>query len=66
MASPPPVAFYISSHGFGHASRDTAIVNALHARVPDLPVVVCSQVPAWFLDSSIARPYGRRECARDT
>lgn len=66
MASPPPVAFYISSHGFGHASRDSAIINALLAGVPDLPVVVCTQVPAWFLDSSIARPYERRECACDT
>ena len=26
---PPVVVFYISGHGFGHASRDIEVINAL-------------------------------------
>ena len=34
------IAFYISSHGFGHASRDIELIHALFARQPDARIVV--------------------------
>ena len=34
------VAFYISGHGFGHASRQIELINALGTRRPDLSIVV--------------------------
>lgn len=42
------VVFYISGHGFGHASRSIEIINALVAARPDARVVVRSQVPPWL------------------
>ncbi len=45
--------FYISGHGFGHASRDIQIVNALARRLPGLRVALRTMVPEWFLQSSL-------------
>ena len=44
--------FYITGHGFGHASRTLEVVNALLAVRPETRVVVRSRVPAWFLRAS--------------
>jgi hypothetical protein len=44
------VAFYISGHGFGHASRSIELINALRERQPDLRVVVRSQVAPWLFE----------------
>jgi hypothetical protein len=49
------VAFYISGHGFGHASRAIAVLNALVDRRPDVRVVIRSEVAPWFV-SRTARP----------
>ena len=45
--------FYISGHGFGHASRDIQVINALARRVPGLRVVLRTMVPEWFLRASL-------------
>jgi L-arabinokinase len=45
MASPRPIVFYISGHGFGHASRDIEIIRALRGLAPDRPITVCTQAP---------------------
>ena len=47
------VVFYISGHGFGHASRDTEVIGALVRRRPDAQVVVRTTVPRWFLERSL-------------
>ena len=49
------VVFYISGHGFGHASRSIEIINALIDRRPDLRVVVRSSVAPWLVGRT-ARP----------
>ena len=46
---PVTVAFYISGHGFGHAVRQLAIVEALAARRPEARIVVRSSVPEWLV-----------------
>lgn len=43
------VVFYISGHGFGHASRSIEIINALIERQPDLRVIIRSSVAAWLV-----------------
>ena len=43
------VAFYISGHGFGHASREVEVINALGALRPDLRIVIRSAVDAKLL-----------------
>jgi hypothetical protein len=44
------IAFYISGHGFGHASRSIEVINALVDRQPDLRVIVRSQVASWLFE----------------
>jgi L-arabinokinase len=44
------VAFYITGHGFGHATRMGAVATALAARVPDLRLTVISTIPRWLVD----------------
>lgn len=43
------VVFYISGHGFGHASRSIELLNALCQRQPGLRVIIRSQVAAWLV-----------------
>ena len=45
---PPSVFFYISGHGFGHAIRQIAVVDALHALAPELSIVVRTSAPDWL------------------
>ena len=47
------IVFYISGHGFGHASRDVEVLNAVLRRRPSVPVVIRSAVPSWFLEASL-------------
>jgi hypothetical protein len=49
------VVFYISGHGFGHASRSIEIINALIDRRPELRVIIRSSVASWLVDRT-ARP----------
>ena len=47
------VVFYITGHGFGHAVRQIAIVNALAHRRPDVGIVVRSSVAPWLFARSV-------------
>jgi L-arabinokinase len=50
----PAVAFYISGHGFGHAVRQIAIVNALQRLAGgDIRVLVRTSAPAWLFDRTL-------------
>ena len=42
------IVFYISCHGFGHASRDIELINALVAARPDVRIMARTTVPAWL------------------
>ena len=42
------VVFYISGHGFGHASRDIELIRAICARRPETRVIVRTSVPRWL------------------
>ena len=52
----PAAFFYISGHGFGHASREIAAINALGARRPDLTIVVRTSAPRWLFDRAVRVP----------
>lgn len=50
----PSVAFYVSGHGFGHASRQIEIVNALAPQLPDgWSLVVRTAAPRWLFDRTL-------------
>lgn len=52
---PSSIVFYISGHGFGHASRSIEIINALIDRRPELRVIIRSSVAPWLV-ARTARP----------
>ncbi len=60
------IAFYISGHGFGHATRDIELINALGRRRPDLDVAVRSAAPKWLFDLTLTRPVAWEPLECDT
>jgi hypothetical protein len=47
------IVFYISSHGFGHASRAIEVINAILARRPETRVGVRTAAPRWLFDLTV-------------
>ena len=47
------VVFYISGHGFGHAVRQIAIINALQSIAPALRVIVRTSAPDWLFTRTV-------------
>ena len=48
------IAYFISSHGFGHATRATAIMAALRSRDPEICFDIFTGTPEWlFLDAGL-------------
>ncbi|MBP6715400.1 MAG: hypothetical protein KA205_00930 [Acidobacteria bacterium] len=61
------VVFYISGHGFGHASREVEVMNALGARLgPDLRLIIRSAVSPSLLERTLNVPYELRPGICDT
>ena len=60
------VVFYISGHGFGHASRQVEIINALVGLAPTCGVIIRSAVRADLLARTLTVPYRLLEGACDT
>lgn len=60
------VAFCISGHGFGHASRQVEVINAFGALRPDVPVHVFTQASRWLLDRTLRVAVTVHETAVDT
>jgi hypothetical protein len=42
------IVFYISGHGFGHASRQIELIRHIVAQRPDTRVIVRTSVPRWL------------------
>ena len=47
------VVYYISGHGFGHASRSVEVIRELQLLDPQIRIVARTMAPAWFLDGSL-------------
>jgi L-arabinokinase len=58
------IAFYVTGHGFGHASRVIEVINALFACRPGLEIHVRTTAARWLFDLTTARPvvYHHAEC----
>jgi L-arabinokinase len=50
------IAFCISGHGFGHASRQVEVINAFGALRPDQPIHVFTRASRWLLDRTLRVP----------
>lgn len=51
------IALFVTPHGFGHAARAAAVMNALLARCPSIHFEIYTTVPEWFFSSSVSAPY---------
>jgi UDP:flavonoid glycosyltransferase YjiC (YdhE family) len=62
------IVFYISGHGFGHASRDIEIINRLLASREDVRVIARTRAAKWLFDRTIhnAHRFDRQEVETDT
>jgi L-arabinokinase len=60
------VCFYISGHGFGHASRQIEVMNALGALAPDVRIVVRTEAARWLFDRTLRVPVTFVSGATDT
>jgi L-arabinokinase len=62
----PTVAYYITSHGYGHGVRSCAIIRALNSLYPRLKVQVVSGLPSGFLQHQFdANPNSVRAASFD-
>jgi hypothetical protein len=60
------VVFYVSGHGFGHATRDLEVIRHIRQQSRDARIVVRTSVPAWFLKRSARVPIDVQPCETDT
>jgi L-arabinokinase len=58
--------FYISGHGFGHASRNIEVINALIAARPGLRIIVRTTAPKWLFERTVRGAVEYRHGETDT
>jgi hypothetical protein len=58
------VAVFVSPHGFGHAARASAVMEALHRRI-GARFELFTTTPRWFFDESVEGLYRRHEVVTD-
>jgi L-arabinokinase len=52
----PRIAFYISGHGYGHASRQIELLNALGARRDAIDIIIRTGAARWLFDRTLKTP----------
>jgi hypothetical protein len=60
------IAFYISGHGLGHASRDIELMSALLTARPDARIVVRTSAPGWIFERTAPRSIELQPLEADT
>ena len=58
------IVFYVSGHGFGHASRTIEVINAVLASRPETRIGVRTSAPRWLFDLTVKGKiaYSTLEC----
>jgi len=51
------IAYFISSHGFGHAARAAAVMQAIAEYDPSIRFEIFTAVPSWFFQDSLSTPF---------
>jgi hypothetical protein len=60
------LVFYISGHGFGHASRQIEVINAVSARLPEVRIIVRTSAARWLFDRTLRGPAEVQQAICDT
>ena len=59
------IAYFVSPHGFGHAARESAVINAIYEKWPYVHVDLFTTIPEWFFKDSLCADFCYREFAAD-
>jgi hypothetical protein len=51
---PPHIAYFVSPHGFGHATRAAAVMEAIHTLSPAVHFDIYTQAPEWLFRVSLS------------
>jgi len=51
------IAYFVTAHGFGHATRASAVMAAAHARQPDLCFDIFTSAPEFIFRDSLTGPF---------
>ncbi|MHB2155784.1 glycosyltransferase family protein [Calditrichota bacterium GD2] len=49
------LAFFVTSHGYGHAARACAIMQTFLQKFADIHFLIFSETPEWFFEDSLSR-----------
>jgi L-arabinokinase len=60
------IAFYVSAHGLGHASRDVELINEIIRQQPDLRIEVRTSAPSWVFGRVRGTGVEVQPCETDT
>ena len=63
----PNLAFFVTPHGFGHAARASAVMDAL-SRMPEpepCRFEIFTEAPRWFFEDSVSGPFGYHKVLTD-
>lgn len=52
------IAYFITPHGYGHAARAAAVMDALGRLDRRIGFEIFTRVPRWFFEDSLAYPFG--------
>jgi UDP:flavonoid glycosyltransferase YjiC (YdhE family) len=58
MTSAYRIAYFITPHGYGHAARAAAVMDALSSLDRQIGFEIFTQVPRWFFEDSLEYPFG--------
>lgn len=59
------IAYFVTSHGFGHAARTCAVIAALQRKQADIRFEIFTQTPHWFFRDSLDGPFFYHEIQSD-
>jgi hypothetical protein len=59
------ISYFITPHGFGHAARAAAVMEALHALDLRVEFEIFTKVPEWFFKDSLSRKFLYRPLLTD-
>ena len=59
------IAYFITPHGFGHAARASAIMDAVSETVPLVSFDIFTTVPEWFFADSLSVQFEYHEFVTD-
>ncbi len=59
------IACFVSSHGFGHAARSSAVMNAIYDQWPYVHFEIFTETPEWFFRQSLQASFACRRVKTD-